>query len=110
MATDAPGGGTRSGRPRTALLAVLGLLAVVFVAMRLAGSDDRRVPASNPARAAQHPALADPPSGSGRGSRKAPIDPGSLDVHLESLPGPRAAAATNQRTPFRFRPPPAPPA
>jgi hypothetical protein len=110
MATEAGGGASRGGAPRPFLLIILGLLVVVFVVMKLAGSAGPRQPASNSSRVAQHPALAQTPASPGRGNKNAPVDPGSLDVHLESLSEPRAGAAANERNPFRFRPPPPPPA
>ena len=109
METEAAATGSRGGRPRPLLLGLLGLLVVMFLVMKFAGSAGPRQPSSNASRTAQHPALAQATPTSGRGGRGGPIDPASLDVRLESLSEPRTSTGETERNPFRFRPSPPPP-
>lgn len=96
-----------SKRPSPLLLALLGLTVVAAAAMKLMGSASPGTAASNSSSRERAAAQARPdPSGKPGG----PIDPAVLDVHLEVLEAERPAATEAQRNPFRFRPPPAPPA
>jgi hypothetical protein len=111
MTTEA-GPSRPSGRPRPALLILLGVVAVAFAMMKLMGSSGSTAPPSNSRRTAQQAqaqaALANQ-SAAGRGTKPTEIDPASLDVHLESLAEPRPGEGTTDRNPFRFRPAPPPP-
>lgn len=110
MTTEA--GSSPSGRPRPALLILLGVVAVAFVVFKFFGSSDPSGSTESvSARRAQQAqaALADQ-SAAGRGGKGAATDPSSLDVHLESLAAPRPEEGSTERNPFRFRAPPKPPA
>ena len=94
-----------TGKPRPALLILLGVVVVAFVLMKFGGSAGQDTATSNlPERRAGVAGGQD--TGEGRGG---PIDPAALDVHLEALEAERPGAVGAQRNPFRFRPAPAPP-
>jgi hypothetical protein len=104
MATDpaAP-----SKRPNPFLLALLGLTIVAAVVLKLMGSASPVAPASNPSSPERTAAQARADRAGGKGG---PVDPASLDVHLEVLQAKRPSAAAAERNPFRFKPAPPPPA
>lgn len=89
------------------LLVLLGLTIAGAVVMKLMGSASPVTPASNPSSPARTAAQARPDRAGGKGG---PVDPASLDVHLEVLQAKRPSAAEAERNPFRFKPAPPPPA
>jgi hypothetical protein len=95
MATDTPDA-PASKRPRSWLLALLGIVVAVFVFMNLGGSTTREAPSSNPPRPQPRP------------GEKA-LDPAALDVRLEALTEEPPGPGGSERNPFGFRPKPPPP-
>lgn len=98
MATDTPSAAT--GRPRSWLLALFGLVLVAFVAMQMfsGGTAPEPVPSAAQPRPGQRP-----PGATG------PIDPKELDVKIEALRQPTQDQAEVERNPFRFQPKAPPP-
>ena len=94
METETPS--TR--RPRTWLLIVLGLLVVGLVAYRMWPDESA--------------AMTPPPATQARGQQNAPekVASNELKVRLDALTAKRPDPGDAERNPFRFRPPPAPPA
>jgi hypothetical protein len=97
MGTENPS--PQAGRPRPLLLMALGVVLVIFLAMRFWPGNPAVAPAapSNPGRAA---------AAEGGDVR---VDPSELDVRLEALNAQTAAAEAGDRNPFRFKPKPPPP-
>lgn len=98
MATETPARG--SGRPRTSLLVLLGLVLAVFLFSQIFPGGSGRPAVSTPARPGTPQQQAEQ------------IDPAELDVKIESLTQAPAGPAGGDRNPFRFQPkapPPLPP-
>ncbi len=95
MDTDAQ---TSGQRPRTWLLALLGLALIGLVAYRMWPT------APGPASVAQQ--SSNPSVG---GKPVETIDPAELNVRLDALKDKRPDPGDLERNPFRFKPPPAPP-
>jgi hypothetical protein len=100
MDTEASTNASRTQRPRTALLVLLAIVVLVFVAMRMRNT-------TGPA--AQSPAASNPARPGADGQRNQPIDPSQLAVELELLEAERPAPGDSERNPFRFQPKPSPP-
>jgi hypothetical protein len=96
MATESP------GRPRPWLLVLLGLVVAGFVLTQMFSGGT--APSGVTTTAQPRPGRGAPANGS--------LDPGELDVRIESLQKPAPEAAAGNRNPFRFQPkaPPPPPA
>jgi hypothetical protein len=94
METETPS----ARRPASWLLIVLGLVLVAFVGYRMWPDESAAMPppAQTPARTPQ--------------GGKASVAREDLKVRLEALTAKRADPGDVERNPFRFRPPPAPPA
>ena len=99
MATETPARG--SGRPRTSLLVLLGLVLGVFLVSQIFSGGSGRPAVSTPTRPAGKPQ-----------QQADRIDPAELDVRIEALSQAPAGPADSNRNPFRFQPkapPTAPP-
>lgn len=98
MEAESPAPAVRKGRPRAWLLVLLVIVAVAFFLTRTPGPVRRGGVTTAPGA----------PQAAGAA---ATIDPGLLDVHLESLALERPVPASTGRNPFRFhaRPAEAPP-
>jgi hypothetical protein len=97
METETPSSRTR---PRAWLLGVLAVTLVGLVAYWMWPASPPALPAAQPAARART---------TGRGNAQ-PVSPEDLKVKLEALETKRADPGEVERNPFRFRPPPAPPA
>jgi len=96
MAIETPA--RRSGRPRTSLLVLLGVVVAVFLVSQIFSGGSGRPAVSTPARPAGVPQ-----------QQAERIDPAELDVKIEALKQVPAGPADGDRNPFRFQPkPPAP--
>ena len=98
MATEAPGTGRASSRPRPILLVLMAVVAGAYLLIRLGGSAGLSPPTSNLPAAKQK-------------AQAGQIEPAMLEVNLEALGGERPPLEETQRNPFRFEPrrQPAPP-
>jgi hypothetical protein len=99
METDASA--AASGRPRAWLLALLGIVATVYLVITVW-----------PGKSAETPApQSNPPRGTSGKASSGPLDPAELKVNLESLKQGRPEASAGDRNPFKFyvKPPPPPP-
>jgi hypothetical protein len=88
-------------RTRPILLILLGVAVAAFLLMWLGGSTGSNPRTSNPPVAQRQDQTA-----AGEG----PIDPKTLDVHLEALVEKRPGPGETERNPFRFQPKAPPPA
>lgn len=102
MATDTSP--ATSGRPRSWLLALLGIAVVGYLAMQMFSGGPATESVQTPAQQRRGP--------NAPGGANGPIDPGELDVKIEALKRPAEEQADVERNPFRFQPkapPPLPP-
>jgi len=96
MDTETPASPS-SGRPRVWLLGLLGVVLVALVGYRM-WPDEPAVPVASQPPSRQQPGTA------------ATVAPEDLKVRLGDLAAKRPDPGDVERNPFRFRPPPAPPA
>lgn len=95
MATETT---VKTGRPNPALLILLAVLAVAFVAMKMFSGS------------AASPNVSTTPAGRTQATpNAAPLDPKDLDVRVEVLKQPGPGLADGGRNPFAFYTPPPPP-
>jgi hypothetical protein len=97
MATEAPA--RPSGRPRTALLVLLAIVAGVFVVSRMWPTKSA-APVAAPSNQAREPAAR---------TQSGPVDPADLLVRTDDLKKLQPPADEGQRNPFKFYTPPPPP-